>query len=265
MINETKRPATTVEFLTPNYNPMNFDFLASIHQAGKDGVDLNEAVNNYLEQRTKGSKITYRVNASQKAFLDAVALIFDREGENEESIDSVYFVGEDCFRLVVDGAELPCDMLDTLLGEVGYQRGPVNVIALLGYLGEMGEVLLEYLKQFHPAEVDSHDITWKIQKIAMDLLWFDNEKKAIRDGRKPLRVPQINKQYPSGFDEQKLIGEMADHFYYKKAIMRSFGVSEQSLAQISLNKVQRLKEEKSLKKLPEGDVRRGEHALQSLA
>jgi hypothetical protein len=132
------------------------------------------------------------------------------------------------------------EKLIALLRSVGYEPGEepgqMNIIALLGSIGEAGETLAEYLKQFHSAEVQGIYAYKTMKEIVVECEHADDLKKMIRDGKLPDLHPPVY-QF-NLFDEKKLDEEIADEFYYLLAKMLNRGKSIEYYAGLTVKKLE---------------------------
>ena len=119
------------------------------------------------------------------------------------------------------------EKLTELQNKVGYVKGPVNVVALLGLVGEAGEVLNEFTVV--STHKDSYKMLVKIAeacKIAEDI---DKIKKQIRD--------KSFEPVCSFVPTDKVKKEMQDVLYYLNALAINFGTTLEELAGESVEKV----------------------------
>jgi NTP pyrophosphatase (non-canonical NTP hydrolase) len=132
------------------------------------------------------------------------------------------------------------DKLTEIQKEVGYERGKINNVALLGLFGEAGEVLNEtkISKNFNGTgwwfeEGDKAIAVSVANKI-------DTLKKAIRDRKhEPLFIEIKN--------EENFDSEMADVLYYLNALAINRGKTLNDYAELSLNKVMKYKSQKDIR------------------
>lgn len=117
------------------------------------------------------------------------------------------------------------DKLTEAQKEVGYEKGKINNIALLGLFGEVGEVLDECVI----TDQNDESITW-IENAASKARLVDSIKKRIRDREMPPYKIKI-------IDEEKFDSEMADTLYYLNALAINRGKTLEEYAEISYNKV----------------------------
>jgi hypothetical protein len=122
--------------------------------------------------------------------------------------------------------------LDELQNKVGYVRGDINIIALLGLFGEAGEVLGElFLIDNSEDDLKAEDL----KMLAVDTAKkIDNLKKAIRDNKNSDKINIGTNYVVSSDDFDK---ELADCFYYLNALAINRGLTLEDLAGISVAKV----------------------------
>ncbi len=117
------------------------------------------------------------------------------------------------------------EKLDDLQQEVGYVKGEINLIALLGLVGEAGEVLNEPLF-YNSKKLDD------IQSAAVSVAAIvDGYKKDIRD---KVIIDDVVIKIPSHKNFDK---ELADCFYYLKALATNRGLTLEDLARLSYEKI----------------------------
>ncbi len=133
--------------------------------------------------------------------------------------------------------ETSIDKLTAIQKEVGYEKGNINNIALLGLFGEAGEVLNECSFSDDP---QSSMTNLMIETGIVSALNIDTKKKEIRDKKRPPLSITIK-------DEQKFDSEMADVLYYFNAIAINRGKTLDYYAELSLNKVMKYKIQKDIK------------------
>jgi len=132
------------------------------------------------------------------------------------------------------------DKLTEIQKEVGYEKGIINNIALLGLFGEAGEVLNEC----SITKIPNGKGLWFEEgdkAIAISVAnKIDTLKKAIRDRKhEPLYI-KIN-------DEEKFDSEIADVLYYLNALAINRGKTLNDYAELSLNKVMKYKTQKDIR------------------
>jgi hypothetical protein len=71
----------------------------------------------------------------------------------------------------------PLEELTNMQRSVGYQEGEINIIALLGLIGEAGEVLEEWLHQYHTADFKEYPILIMLEKAVQLAKSIDGVKK----------------------------------------------------------------------------------------
>lgn len=124
----------------------------------------------------------------------------------------------------------PISQLTRLQEEVGYEKGSLNLVALLGMFGEAGEVLAEVTFEMCPKGglVDQEFI--KTIKAAVEVAAkIDAWKKSIREKE---YTPQVIITVEPDFKK-----ELADQMYYTNALALGQDSSLQELADMSITKV----------------------------
>lgn len=122
----------------------------------------------------------------------------------------------------------------TAIQGVGYEKGNINNVALLGLFGEAGEVLNE-CKIKEDGIIKSLPLEGAIEKAEQ----VDRLKKAIRDGEvKPHEIVIEN--------EDKFDNEMGDILYYLNALAINRGKTLNDYAEISYQKVMKYKLQKNI-------------------
>ncbi|QIP16787.1 hypothetical protein G8759_31180 [Spirosoma aureum] len=129
--------------------------------------------------------------------------------------------------------------LNDLQAQIGYNPGPINLIALLGLMGEAGEVLGETRP-----ETDStiqEDDRNQVIALAVDITraidaayTLDSRKKYFRNRVMAAPVSIATKDE----DETVFNKELADAFYYVLALARNRSLTINDLARMSYEKVQ---------------------------
>lgn len=128
----------------------------------------------------------------------------------------------------------PISELTKLQNEVGYVKGDINVIALLGLFGEAGEVLNEtFLIDNSGDEIKAEDLKMEACERAKKI---DALKKLIRDNKTNIKADMVYHM------EGDIIGkrfniELSDVFYYLNALAINRGLTLQQLAQLCLEKI----------------------------
>jgi hypothetical protein len=132
------------------------------------------------------------------------------------------------------------EKLTKVIQSVGYQPtgepGQMNVIALLGSIGEAGETLEEYLKQFHSTAVEGIYAYRKMKQFVGYCREADELKKAIRDKKISNLHPPVHEY--NLFVPRKLDQEIADELYYLLAKMLNRGENIEYFATLCLDKLQ---------------------------
>lgn len=118
------------------------------------------------------------------------------------------------------------ELLTELQSELGYVPGPISTVAILGLVGEAGEVLAEtHISLFNDRMV--HTACQAIRACAE----ADKLKKDIRKGKAAGTIT-LESDQQLAFDT-----ELADTFYYIKALAANRGLTIDDLARISHDKV----------------------------
>lgn len=112
---------------------------------------------------------------------------------------------------------------------VGYVRGNINTIAVLGLFGEAGEVLNE------TSVLRQSNTSVTIQAGVYVSRLVDNLKKSIRD--KKVNNVEL---FLSSRDEDKFDSEMADVLYYLNALAINRGKTLDEYAEMAYKKVKSL-------------------------
>jgi NTP pyrophosphatase (non-canonical NTP hydrolase) len=119
---------------------------------------------------------------------------------------------------------------------VGYRPGEISVIALLGLMGEAGEVAQEYMNGIDTTVTDrpTYYLNY-IQRGIDEMKRIDHIKKQIRDNKieRTGYLPSPDKPV----DLEKFDAEMADVLYYLNALASNRGKSLEQYAQLSFDKV----------------------------
>lgn len=135
------------------------------------------------------------------------------------------------------------DKLTEIQKEVGYEKGTINNIALLGLFGESGEVLNECA---FTSGIDVQDRLnfiineFLLNKAVTEANNIDSLKKKIRDKKQSPLLISIK-------DEEKFDGEMADVLYYLNALAINRGKTLAYYAELSCNKVMKYKTQKDIR------------------
>lgn len=120
------------------------------------------------------------------------------------------------------------EKLTDLQSEVGYVQGPVNTVALLGLFGEAGEVLDEITFSGPPQLENLQSVATGVARL------IDDYKKQVRDVKEYIRKDYEILCIPS---EDKFDSELADAFYYLKALATNRGLTIEDLARMGYEKV----------------------------
>lgn len=124
----------------------------------------------------------------------------------------------------------PIAKLVRLQKEVGYEEGKLNIVALLGFFGEAGEVLAEVSFDKSPKLTAVDQAFLETIKEAIKVAAkIDAWKKAIRDKE---YMPNVTMTVEEDFKK-----ELADQTYYAHALAMGQNTSMNELAVISINKV----------------------------
>lgn len=118
------------------------------------------------------------------------------------------------------------ELLTALQKELGYSEGDLSAVALLGLVGEAGEVLNETTYAS-----DSPYSEFIVNSAINSCEHLDELKKSIRSGlvKAELYLPEDN--------EVKYVKELADTLYYLNILAMNQGLTLFDLAQVSHDKV----------------------------
>lgn len=125
--------------------------------------------------------------------------------------------------------------ISSLLHDAGYEGGNINLVALLGSIGEAGETLEEFIKQYN-----SHSHTKLVdllRKIHLECNYADGNKKNIRDERMNVDLPPVE----FSIDVEAYDAEIADELYYLLAKMKGRGETLLYFLNILLHKLRNKK------------------------
>lgn len=139
-----------------------------------------------------------------------------------EIITSDAIISEDQAVVAVAPEQSYVEKLTDWVKQIGYKKeedGKVSKVALLGAIGEIGEVA---------AETDAIH-SGLISRVVHLAELCDGEKKMVRKANPPETVQLVN---PENFDI-----ELSDAFYYQLILALNRGLSIEDLARISYNKV----------------------------
>ncbi|GAB4023329.1 hypothetical protein GCM10028808_73450 [Spirosoma migulaei] len=131
------------------------------------------------------------------------------------------------------------EKLTELQSKIGYVAGHIHPVAFLGLLGEAGEVAAE--AKFNTSELtpfDKNDQTgYQARFLNEKLVQYshlaekvDSLKKIIRNEKNPYLCIVVS-------DGELFNKELADQFYYLKAVAANQGLTIEDLARISYEKV----------------------------
>jgi NTP pyrophosphatase (non-canonical NTP hydrolase) len=147
------------------------------------------------------------------------------------------------YEFIPDGEEPienPLLELVALQGEVGYKLGELNLVALLGIFGEVGEVLDEVaIAFFKRRSLVDETFIHSILQAKEAAQQIDNWKKDIRDRK---YAPNIEVT----IDEDKFDRELADLLYYAVALSVIRGKPLDYYFTLSVRKVQERKRQKDI-------------------
>lgn len=123
------------------------------------------------------------------------------------------------------------------LDKAGYTPGTQKsiIVALLGLMGEAGEIVDEYLKQFHSTDVVNNYAFRTLYEISKQCERADDLKKWLRDQPSILIPPHMPKML-SIYDEEKLDAEIADQLYYLIALIKCRNKPIDYYLELSINK-----------------------------
>jgi hypothetical protein len=124
------------------------------------------------------------------------------------------------------------DELRKIQSRIGYEKGEINVVAILGLVGESGEALGEWVKQFSGY---ANSINYIVRTTKQTVGWIetiDELKKKIRDKFVELELP--HKLSQTSFNEQEFDEEIAHTLYYLHALMINRGKTIQEYAELTV-------------------------------
>jgi len=129
------------------------------------------------------------------------------------------------------------EKLTAIQKEVGYEKGDINNVAVLGLFGEAGEVINECDFLISTDGIDGLQL---IQDGIASSLKVDSLKKQIRDKiKKPYKIHIKN--------EEDFDNEMADVLYYLNALAINRGKTLNDYAELSCKKVMKYKTQKDIR------------------
>lgn len=114
--------------------------------------------------------------------------------------------------------------------QLGYITGPISSVAMLGLIGEAGEVLAETDCSLFVDDNLIRDIGDTL-RVAV---FMDNHKKAIRKTQRNLYIFEVPDHSSDNFDS-----ELADTFYYLNILATNRGLTIEDLARMGREKVER--------------------------
>ena len=118
------------------------------------------------------------------------------------------------------------EQLTKLQEELGYIKGEISTVAMLGLVGEAGEVLAET----NVATVNE-DSAYAIGQAIKGCSFLEIQKKEIRKGATHT-ILSLKKDQEESFDK-----ELADAFYYLNILATNRGLTIDDLAQMAHDKV----------------------------
>ncbi|MCX6217679.1 hypothetical protein [Spirosoma sp.] len=127
------------------------------------------------------------------------------------------------------------EKLTDLQTKIGYKPGSVHPVAMLGLMGEVGEVSQEArFEEWAKFVPDGQRIANKLNRrsgnFELNAGMLDSIKKDIRDIHKDIILVAID-------DDEAFDKELADTFYYLKAVAAGRGLTIEDLARMSYQKV----------------------------
>ena len=131
------------------------------------------------------------------------------------------------------------EKLTEIQKEVGYEKGTINNIALLGLFGEAGEVINECAFASDD-EDDSRVNLLFLNRAVSEANNIDSLKKQIRDKKQLPMLITIK-------DEEKFDKEIGDVLYYLNALALNRGKTLNDYAEISYKKVMHYKLQKDIR------------------
>jgi phosphoribosyl-ATP pyrophosphohydrolase len=119
------------------------------------------------------------------------------------------------------------EQLTSLQVTLGFNdnKGVLDNVAVLGFGGEAGEVMEEL-----GTERGEYKVQASMSAFTYAARNLDFHKKQMRDGKEPYVEITIT-------DRDRLISELADHFYYQNAILINLGLTHEDLAMLVFAKV----------------------------
>lgn len=121
------------------------------------------------------------------------------------------------------------DQLTSLQAELGYKEGELSTVAILGLVGEAGEVLSEAdLNNFK-----GEDTMYGLDNVKSVCKWVDDLKKEVRKGDNILEYVFYE---PT---KEAFKAELADCFYYLNILATNVNLTVFDLAQMAHDKIRR--------------------------
>lgn len=125
--------------------------------------------------------------------------------------------------------QTPVQQLTELQEELGYVKGKLSSVALLGLVGESGEVFAETSTSIFNKEINT------VIRSVMDGTSLAEElKKRLRKANPPREEFEF---HPSELGMQKFRSELADVFYYLNILATNCGLTIDDLAIMAHDKV----------------------------
>jgi len=132
------------------------------------------------------------------------------------------------------------ERLQKLVEAIGFDPTAAKemfIIAMLGSVGQAGEALQNYLRQFHPADVDGEYHFRSMHYVAQDCRKAEQLKKEIAWKKRP--VKPLGKYEFTEFKEEELDDEIADELFYLLAKMACRGSSITHYASLAFDRHKR--------------------------
>lgn len=123
------------------------------------------------------------------------------------------------------------EQLTALQEELGYKEGELSTVAMLGLVGETGEVLAETVFRHDGSGTERQmEIRLKTIKLAKD---NDDTKKRVRNGESDVCLVVLPEHL------EKFKTELGDAFYYINILATNVGLTVFDLAQMAHDKIRR--------------------------
>ena len=132
--------------------------------------------------------------------------------------------------MIIEEEISPLERLTLLQEELGYKKGKVSPVALLGLIGEAGEVLAE-TAFVNFKQLDSSALTTLVKSTVENCKKLDDYKKEIR------KMPDMQTQNQIFHHETDFKAELADVFYYVNILATNIGLTINDLATMAHDKV----------------------------